>query len=267
MVSKSTLNLVLVGAGKWGQNYISTLSQDDVNLTIANRNNWKRLIDERPNGVIVCTPPESHIEIASYSLQKDIPTMIEKPLALSMAEVQLLSEFQAPILVNHIHLFSNAYQFLKKTVSPYQIEKIVSLGFNKGPIRAYSSLWDYGCHDIAMILDLAQEYPQDIAVSEIETKNGSLYNIKLKFSKFESESLIGNGGEKRVRKFKVDCNGLRLSYNDTDRPIGYSPPLTNAIKVFKDSILGKSDERLGLDLALKVTKVLESCQILLSSTH
>lgn len=265
MVSKSTLNLLIVGVGKWGQNYVSTLSSfNDVELKTANRHNWKQLVDEMPDGVIVCTPPESHVEIATYALQKNIPTMIEKPLALSLSEAQSLAQFQAPILVNHIHLFSQAYRYLKTTVQFHPIDKIVSLGFNKGPIRSYSSLWDYGCHDMAMILDLAQDFPKNIDVSEIQTKNGSLYNIKLQFNQFSSESLIGNGGGKRVRKFKVECNGLRITYDDTYRPQDYKSPLTNALEVFIGGIRGQNDTRFGVDLAVNVTKVLESCQKFLS---
>ena len=101
-------NIVLVGGnGKWGQNYISTLKYfQDINLQVATRENWKQLIDKNPDGVIVATPPDSHIEIASYSLSKNIATMIEKPLALSLQEAETLKQFTAPILVNHIQLFT-----------------------------------------------------------------------------------------------------------------------------------------------------------------
>src|SRR5208283_3041583 len=98
--------LLLVGSGVWGQKYISTLSNfSAVSLEAASRDNWKELIDKKPDGVIVCTPPQSHVEIASYALSQNIPTMIEKPLALSLSEAKLLRQFSAPILVNYVHLF------------------------------------------------------------------------------------------------------------------------------------------------------------------
>lgn len=253
------MKLLLVGNGKWAQNYVSTLASfTNVELKIANRDNWKSLIDEKPNGVMICTPPSSHIEIAERALRQNIPTMIEKPLALSHQEVERLQQFTTPILVNHIHLFSDAYQRLKSMIDPGSIASIVSLGFNKGPTREYSSLWDYGCHDLAMILDLSQKYPQTIAATEVKTKHGSLFNIKMKFDQFETESLVGNGGEKPVRKLKVASGGLKIVYDDVLH--WGPPPLTNALKVFMSAIGGSSDPRLGVDLSIQIVKILEECQ-------
>jgi predicted dehydrogenase len=263
-----TLDLVLVGNGAWGKNYVSTLANfSGVNLQVATRQNWKSLIDNRPDGVMICTPPDTHVELASYALKRGIPTMIEKPLCLSLAEAEILEQFGAPILVNHIHLFSEAYQNLRDMSRQFPISKIVSLGFNNGPTRPYSSLWDYGCHDLSMILDLAQEMPQNIDVQEMRTDTGSLFNIKMDFGTFDTESLVGNGGQKRVRKLKIECGGLKVEYDDTCLSNYRSLPLTNALCVFQQAILGMQDYRLGLDLPLKVLKVLEICQERLSLTE
>jgi len=246
-------NILLIGAGNWGQKYISIISAiSNINLIIANRNNWRSLIDQHPNGTIICTPPQYHIEIAKYSLSNNIPTMIEKPLSLSYIEAMQLSKFTAPILVNHIHLFSDNYQKLKSFFKENHFNKIVSLNFNNGPIREYSSLYDYGCHEIAMIIDLCG-MPKQTNLQKIETKIGSLYNIKMQFNNITSESLVGNGGCKRVRKFKIEADGLKITYQDcqTDQP------LSNAINIFLNSIDGKQDDRLGLNLSLKVLKILQ----------
>jgi predicted dehydrogenase len=257
------MKLVLVGGnGKWGQKYVSTLLTqfENFEFKIADRNNWKSLIDELPDGVIVCTQPSSHIEIASYSLSKNIPTMIEKPLSLSLMEAEKLKQFTAPILVDHIHLFSDSYQYLKECIQGKPITKISSIGSNKGPIRYYTGLWDYGCHDLSMILDLTNQYPSDIKVNARPTETGCLFDIKLQFENFVSESTVGNGGIEPIRKFTVNCNGLELEYDDKKRPPYHNPPLKNAIKVFIDVINGKSDSRVGLDLSLNVIKILEYCQ-------
>jgi hypothetical protein len=254
-----TENILLIGNGRWGENYISTIKNHfpDVLLQVASRENWKRLINEMPDKVIIATPPQSHIEIAAYALEKNIPVMIEKPLSLSLLEAEELKQYTAPILVNHIHLFSEAYQQLKSIVKVNKIDKIVSLGFNKGPIREYSSLWDYGCHDIAMILDLMNEFPEEVSCEEIKTQTGSLFKINMKFKTLCAESLVGNGAEKSVRKFKVEFGGLKLTYDDKVKSSYHLPPLLNAIKTF---LYSKDDYRFGLDLSLKVLKVLELCK-------
>lgn len=256
------MKLLLVGNGKWGKNYISTITHcfPNVDLQIGSRDTWQSLIDAKPDGVIVATPPSSHIEIASHALQYDIPVMIEKPLALSYQEAATLQQYKAPILVNHIHLFATAYQHLREMTNKREISKIVSLGYNKGPVREYSGLWDYGCHDVAMILDLMETVPEKVHLEEVKTKIGSLFNIKMKFEWFHSESLVGNGAEKPIRKLKMYCDGLRLVYDDKMRPGNHSLPLTNALKVFMGAIQGINDPRLGLDLSLQVVKILEECQ-------
>lgn len=262
-------NICLVGQGQWAQKYISTLSKfPNINLQIANRDNWKSLIFKTlPEGVIVCTPPDSHIEIATYSLKLGIATMIEKPLSLSLSEANVLKQFCSPILVNNIHLFSEAYQNLRNFTKTNKINKISSLGFNNGPIRPYSSLWDYGCHDLSMILDLAEDMPEKINAEEIKTISGSLFKIKLQFKTFDAECLVGNGGQKPVRKLKIDCGGLKVEYNDKSRPAEHAAPLEEAIKIFLAAIAGHKDYRLGIGLSLKVTQVLESCEKILAASN
>lgn len=252
------VNLIIVGNGKWGQKCATTLSLfDDVKVKIAHRNNWKEIIDDGADGVIICTPPSSHIDIALYALSNNIPTMIEKPLSLSLKEAQQLSNFNIPILVDHIHLFSDAYQNLRQIVSQFKIHEIFSFGFNAGPLRDYSSLWDYGSHDFSMILDLTQKFPQNICVQESKQKNGSLFTVKMDFiDDLTSCSLIGNGGDSPTRQLRVLSGGLEISYDEKNQP---SPPLTNALSVFVKAIHGHHDYRLGIDLALKVLRVLEWC--------
>lgn len=264
------MRLLLVGAGNWGQKYISTLSKySNIKLEIANRNNWKQLIDSRPDGVMICTPPSSHIEIAEFALERNIPTMIEKPLSLSLEEAHKLKKYEhIPILVNHIHLFSETYNLLKYKADA--IDRIVSLGFNNGPIRDYSSLWDYGPHDISMIMDLMEPMdwlPDQVNATQIETKNGFLFDIKMKFKNIETESLVGNGGVHPVRKLKIESGGLQIIYDGKAIQKDRFSPLENALQVFMGAIHGTDDRRLGLDLSFRVLNVLESCDKSLRLHH
>lgn len=257
-----TVDLVLVGAGKWGRRYIETLKGfSDVNLKIANRDNWRQLIDTKPQGVIVCTPPHSHVEIAIHSLSQNIPTMIEKPLSLSSHVAGILKQFKTPILVNHIHLFSDVYQFIKKTVDDKWIKQINSINYNNGPQRDYSSLWDYGCHDLAMILDLLGKLPRSVSIVPHTTENGELYNINLDFpGGHATHSIVGNGGNERQQTFTVEFDGVQMTYDISKKSLSNTAPLTNALCVFLDAIDGNLDPRLGINLSLGVLEILEKCQ-------
>lgn len=255
------MNILLIGVGKWGKKYISTLKNfHDVHLTTATRENWQQLIDAKPDGVIISTPPDSHIEIALYALDKNIPVMIEKPLSLSLNEAKQLEKFKIPILVNHIHLFADAYQNLKNIIKDCQITHIESFGYGDGPIRNYSSLWDYGSHDIAMILDITNSIPNHIDIFEYKNDLKSLFTIQMDYKLFHTESTVGNGSENKSRTLSVDFDGLTLTYDDKERPWHQAPPLTNAVKIFLEAIDGKEDYRVGLDLSLKVIQILDFCQ-------
>lgn len=250
-------NILLIGTGPWGQNYLKTLKHFCVQVDTAGRSNWESAIDKKPDGVIVCTPPNTHVPIASYALSKNIPVIIEKPLSLSIEECQKLKQYQIPILVNHIHLFSNAYQTIKRCVDPNKIKDIISLGYNKGPVRDYSSLLDYGCHDLSMILDISDQTPITTKIDCFETNNGSLFKISMDFDKFSTVSLVGNGGERRVRKFTIETEGITMCYSDIHQLPVEKSPLFNAIQVFLNAIDGVPDNRLGIDLSLKVLSILQ----------
>lgn len=256
------MKLLLIGNGKWGQKYVSTISNiPNISLDIANRFNWKDKISEHPDGVLICTPPQSHIEIADYSMSRQIPTMIEKPLSLSLEDAEQLKKYDVPILINHIHLFSDTYQNIKKIVKNKEITLIWSLGLGDNPPRNYSALWDYGPHDFSLILDLLQEIPQNISISKHNWLDQ--FSVKLTFNKCISESTFGCQPLAKTRLLQVEFDGMYVGYEDTRRPPDHSPPLLNAIQVFIKSITGKSDDRLGLDLSLKVIKLLEQCNKML----
>lgn len=261
-------SIVLIGSGVWGQKYILTFlnSFPNICLKIANRDNWQRLVDNKPNGVIICTPPDSHVEIASYALERGISTLIEKPITLSSKDAEKLSKFTAPILVNHIHLFAPAYEELKKRLSS-SIISIRSVNKNNGPFRNYSSLLDYGCHDVAMSLDLFNHFPVNVTTLKHDSSNGGkLWDLSLSFNNQSSSHItVGNGAQNRSSFLEVHCEKEKFLYDkygltqDSNVFQSTVTPLERAIDVFIKSIDGITDSRLGIKLSIDVMKTLELC--------
>jgi predicted dehydrogenase len=246
--------LTLIGNGKWGRIYAKTLKDLNIPFQIGTRDNWQNLVRAGTDGVIVATPPQSHIEIASFALERNIPTLIEKPLAMTYTEAEKLKQFSAPILVNHIHLFSDRYQAIKEQITTDHINSIYSLGYNNGPKRNYSSLLDYAPHDLAMILDLSGQLPRSITSRIEQTTIGELHTITLQFETFYSISIIGNGGSIKKRQLSIFQDNTVLAYNGWQ-----DKPLENTIKTFQKLIGGGKDSRAGLDLSMKVMKILDIC--------
>lgn len=259
-------NIILVGAGKWGKNYITTFkSFPEIELKIAKREDWKQLINLNPDGVIIATQPDSHIEIASYALERNIPVLIEKPLALSLQEAEKLKKFTAPIMVDYTHLYSNYYRHVLSTIRNTQLRSIVTNGYNNTPDRKYSALWDYGSHDIAIVMDLQGPYkPFQVSCKKIPSDSGEMYQIDLYFKSwidFSAHCLVGNGGSKKARDITINMEGVTVYHDDT--VVNHDPsPLHNIIDIFLKNIDGKSERwnRESLNFALTVTKILEHCE-------
>lgn len=159
--------LALIGNGRWGGIIKKTLaSLPDAELSYEVTHEWKELLEKNDiDGVIVATPPATHLEIALPFIQKGITVFIEKPMTLSVSDAETLLEASTtagvPVLVGHIHLYSPAFLTLKKLLKKSgPVRLIVSEGTNNGPYRSdYSALWDWAPHDISMMLSVMGEMP------------------------------------------------------------------------------------------------------------
>ena len=130
------MQLGLIGAGRWGKRYIETIrAMDGVRIAhLASRNpacrewvaadcaitaHWSE-VAQNPDldGVIVATPPGTHLQLALAAIHAGRPVLVEKPMTLSTDEAQQLvkaaSEADVLTMVDHTHLFSAAYQTLKR---------------------------------------------------------------------------------------------------------------------------------------------------------
>lgn len=248
--------IVHIGTGLWGKNYLSAYKDFPITVAVAARDTWKQLVEEMPDGVVVCTPPHTHTEIAQHALVRGIPVMIEKPLALSYSEAKMLGAYPVPVLVNHLYLFSSEYQAFKKTQAAQHPIHIQTVGTGTRSHEGYSVLWDYGPHDIAMVLDLMGAIPDHVFASELCSEYGQLYDIELRFGERTAQLRIGLG-TRRERRVRIESNGGEAVFEDSCAEV--PGPLHNAIQTFLLALDGQPDSRLGVDLALEVVQILEAC--------
>lgn len=271
------ITLGLIGAGKWGQNYLKLADKLNIKIKVGNRLDWHELINSKTcQGIIIATHPDSHVKIALEALKNNLPVMIEKPLALTNTEINILQEYKnnAPILVNHIHLFAPAYEYMYNIIQPFDITHIRSIGCNKGPYRNYSSLLDYGPHDVAMGLHLFRTNDDPIVDYIYRTSPdgiGDQFELNLKYlGNISHRITVGNAGPQKTRLFEVETTkGNLFIYNDVldnklfcnnnSIKINDISPLENALNHFIKSLNGYVDHRFGLEPSLKIIKTLEYC--------
>lgn len=304
----SAIRLGLIGAGHWGQCYIKTITQLDgvslEKLSTRQKNlksiipdscsvipDWRNLIASQDlDGIIIASSSYLHYEMAKAAIEAGKPVLIEKPVALKHHEAQhlisLAKENNVPVLVGHTHLYSHAYQNLKRLSSETEsINFITSIGGNWGPFREdVSALWDYAPHDIAFCLDLYDEFPvsveAEITKDEIVSEgHGQNFKIKLDFNNGKAEIEVGNLFVEKRRKLDVrtvgDCflyddlsetklvSYRKLSSNDINYKsvsIDSSLPLSNLVNKFCEFIKKGEFYEHDILLGANVIAVLELCE-------
>jgi hypothetical protein len=237
------INLGLIGAGRWGRNYIKTIAGiDGVRLThLGSRNpaskelvdadcaisaNWRELLDARDlDGIIVATPPALHAEMVSLSIAANIPVLVEKPLTLNFSEANKLlkqsRERCSLVMVGHTHLFNPAFEELcRLSPSLGVIRTIRAEAGNHGPYRSdVPVLWDWGSHDIAMCIELVGSAPLvRAAVCEerrkVEGGIGESIRLQLEWPDGKHAHIKLSNIKDRRRRFTVFCNLGVLVYDD-----------------------------------------------------
>lgn len=243
-MSGDIIGLGLIGTGRWGLNYIKTLSiLEGIELRwLASSNpqsqklvgprcritdDWRQLVNA-PNldGVIVATPPSSHAEIVEYAVKHGLGVLVEKPLTLCEHEASFLLELARQehvfVLVDHTHLFNPPYRKLKEFASVYgPILGISSIGGNWGPFRKDTPvLWDWGSHDVAMCLDLLGYALVMVKAERLETNKtaeglGEILSLQLTFeNNVHADIIIGNIIASKKRRLEVYLQDRKMVYDD-----------------------------------------------------
>ncbi len=294
-----TVRLGLVGAGAWGRHYVNAVNSiPGVEISAVCRKHpdlrppglpdWSFVTDDFDvlvrscDGIIVATPPDAHVDYASFALKAGLPVLLEKPAAMNLTDtesiVEASKEAGATLLVNHVHLFSPGFSALRDFAIGLSIGspiRVSSIAGNRGPVRPYSALLDWGPHDVAMVMSILGTEPSSVSVSEEVTEHGSVFAIVLAFGSSIASIRVGNGMDSKKRNFSVSSGGVSAYYDDLSdgkffisrgpsqpfipQVIDPSPPLTAVVKSFVSCIVsGYSDWRYSTSLVLGVARVLES---------
>lgn len=306
------IKLGLIGAGRWGRNYIRTIAGlKDVRLDlIASQNpetaalapegckivpDWKT-VAEAPGiqGLIVATPPALHAEMAKAAIAVGLPVLVEKPLTLSFAEAVELQRFakerQSFVMVDHTHLFNPAYRALKELGQRLgSLRAIWGEAGNQGPYRKDADvLWDWGCHDVAMCLDLVGRMPDEITsriTQDRRIDDGIAQEIALDLlfpGEVAARVDLSNLLVEKRRRLTAYFDLATLVFDDLapsklvlhppatpfERPlepgepikIPAAMPLELAVREFVEAIRCEQDDTQNLDHAVAVVAVLEEAQ-------
>ncbi|MDO8607487.1 MAG: Gfo/Idh/MocA family oxidoreductase [Phaeospirillum sp.] len=301
--SSDPIRLALIGAGRWGRNYLRTLTATEgvALAAVASGNpdtaalcppgcrlftHWRAMLAAGGlDGVIIASPPASHAEIAEAVIRQGLAVLIEKPLTLDHGQALRLRQVAAdhPVLiqVGHIHLAAPAWRRLKQLVDRIApVRGIRAVAGARGPYRPdVGVLWDWGAHDVAMCLDIARTMPDRVDARLLDRRavadgTAERISIRLGFGALEAEIVLGTDMDK-TRRFELTGAGGTLVYDDLAPakltldgqavPIERHPPLAVQVQDFAAAIRAGSTDMSGLELGIAVVEILDRCQSLSAS--
>ena len=296
-----------MGAGAWGRNYIREIdAADDVTLSrLASRNpdireildlgtevtdDWRDLIEAGDlHGLVIASPPHTHSEIALMAMERGLAVLIEKPVALDLADAKALMSFGttwgAIAHVDHIDLRNPAYEALVEQLPRIgDILEIEAVFGGHGPFRPDTPpLWDWGPHPIAACIDIAGRDPETISARPIPADSGEVVRIELDFG-YGLVARIGAGNGFAEKQRSLLVRGVRgaLRYDDAAAAklvklpsdahrsrlgealsFGDASPLGQTIDRFARAIRNGSPDYADLELAHAVVTVLSAVSLIL----
>lgn len=221
------IRLALVGAGKWGRNYI----QAALDSGVAEVTDLVGRADRIPNdvdAVVIATPPWAHLERCSEALAMGLPVLVEKPATLTTEDadglVILEEASSAFVLVGHQHLFAEGYEALRAQGTPREAS-----AWFCGPVRRdYPEEWDYGAHAVACLLGLGMAPGARNAPWFINIQNNRVARVM-------ADGIAYDAYESRAE-----------------------PPLTRQVRAFANAVKsgGTDDYRFGAKWAVDVANCL-----------
>jgi UDP-N-acetylglucosamine 3-dehydrogenase len=178
----------LVGVGGWGKNHARVLGELGVLKAVCDIDKAKAesaakgygatafaTVDEmlsnvKLDAVHVCTPTVTHAEVAKKLLESGLHVFVEKPLAATVAEGEMLATLadqkKRLLAVGFIERFNPAVAFLKDLVSKGEMGELLLAEFHResrwGGIKDVGILKDTTVHDIDTARWIFDEEPVQV---------------------------------------------------------------------------------------------------------
>lgn len=302
-------NICLIGYGYWGEklarnfsnseffNLVSIADTNKKNLILAKKKyplidlykNYKIGIkDSSIDLVVISSPTSTHFQIAKYALESDKHILVEKPLSLSLKEVNKLNKIsqlkRKHIFVDYPFIFSGTIKYIKKIIKKKIYGDILEIESfrEQAPLRKDSNvIWDLCTHDISILIFLLEKLPYKITTFkkknlknfpvdsvyvnlkykkkiDVLIKNSWISPIKIRriVIKFEKAVLFCNENES-IYKIKIYKTRSKNNFDLKIPKIDLTEPLSRLTKYIFYSISNDKNTLFEKNFNKKVTFLLE----------
>jgi len=195
--------IAVVGYGYWGAKHVRVLAgTPGVEVVVVDGNDgrlveaaahypWARfasdvreVLDE-VDAVVVATPPSSHTAVAQTALEAGKHVLVEKPLATSVADAELLVRTAARrgvhLMVGHTFEYNAAVWKLRELVRSGALGRILYVDTSRLSLGRYQSdvnvIWDLAPHDISIVSFILDELPASTAVWAHKNISAQHYDV------------------------------------------------------------------------------------------
>ena len=179
--------IALIGCGMWGRNIARNLAGlgalscvhdaiEERGTSFASQfdssyRSLEAILDDTEiNGIMIASNASTHKELAIKALQAGKQVFIEKPMALTLADAQLIADAvdktHNQVMVGHLIRYHPAFQTLQQQITAGAVGKVRHIQANRlamGRIRNTESvLFDLCPHDLSLILALTNSLPTKV---------------------------------------------------------------------------------------------------------
>ena len=183
----NNIKVAVVGCGYWGKNlarnfaelgalkYIVDSNVETAKIQAENHNVLaieisEALIDNDISGIVIAAPAELHKELALQAIAAGKHVYVEKPLALSVSDGEIMHDAakaaKVTLMVGHLLQYHPIFVELREMVKNgdlgnlrYAYSHRLSMGKFRLEEDAY---WSLAPHDVSMLLSLFNEEPSEI---------------------------------------------------------------------------------------------------------
>ena len=243
------IKIGLIGLGYWGPNLVRNFFSSKKCKLIAiadiqaeklkkfsalypgieTYNNAELLIKSKDiDAVVVATPVHSHFQLAKLALENYKNVLIEKPMASSVKEAELLVDLSVKknrlLMVDHTFLYTGAVQKIKELIDNNTIGKLkyidstrINLGLFQPDVNV---LWDLAPHDISILSYIHSEKPVAVYAHGICHTDNGIENIAYLTLKYQNDLIAHFNcswtSPVKIRKFLIGGDKKMIVYDDME---------------------------------------------------
>jgi UDP-2-acetamido-3-amino-2,3-dideoxy-glucuronate N-acetyltransferase len=213
MMTSRLPNVALIGCGQWGGNLARNLARLSVLRLVCDPNPAAlervralypgvatsqdpdaALANPDIDACVIATPAVTHAALGRRAMEHGKDVLIEKPLAVTVAEGEGLVELARTtgriLMVGHLLEYHPAIEKMRDLVARGELGKIYyvySNRLNLGRVRTEeNALWSFAPHDVHVLLRLLGEGPVEVACQGGSYLSHQVADVTMSTMKFSS---------------------------------------------------------------------------------